>query len=123
MTYLVIQALATAIYKGNIMSLKLQPNMTQNAHDLQICEDYWAYDNKSNFIAHVEAVCRKHNISSHALFKEVAQCFAYLDDVRCDCCGYVCPVQNPADIPYFRSKPNWICEVCEYDMQQAYYSQ
>ena len=28
----------------NMMSVKLQPNMTQNARDLKICEDYWAYD-------------------------------------------------------------------------------
>ena len=102
------------------MSLKLQPNLTQNAHDLKICEDYWAYDNKSNFIAHVEAVCRKHNISSHALFKEVAQCFAYLDDVTCEFCGYICPVEVPADIAYMRSKESWCCEVCEHATWQEY---
>lgn len=102
------------------MSLKLQPNMTQDARDLQICEDYWAYDNKSDYIAHVKAVCLKHEISSHDLFKEVGQCFAYLDDVRCACCGYVCPVQVPADIPYMRSIKGWCCEVCEYANWQEY---
>ena len=122
MTCLAVQALVTVIYKENDMSLKLQLNLTQNAYDLQICEDYWAFNNKSDYIAHVEALCRKYGISTQKLFKEVGQCFAYLDDVRCDGCGYICPVQHPADIPYFRSKSNWICGVCEYDMQQAYYS-
>lgn len=122
MTYLAVQVLATVTYKENDMSLKLQLNLTQNADDLQICEDYWAYDNKADYIAHVEALCRKHDISTQKLFKEVGQCFAYLDDVRCDGCGYICPVEHPADIPYFRAKSTWICGVCEYDMQQASYS-
>ncbi len=38
------------------MTLKLQPNMTQSARDIQICEDYWAYDHKSYYIEHVKAV-------------------------------------------------------------------
>lgn len=102
------------------MTLKLQPNMTQSARDIQICEDYWTYDHKSYYIEHVKAVCLKYNISSHDLFKEVGQCFAYLDDVRCVCCGYVCPVQVPADIPYMRSIENWCCEICEYTTWQEY---
>ena len=62
------------------MSVKLQPNMTQNARDLKICEDYWAYDNKGDYIAHVEIVCEKYEISTQVLFETIGECFAYLDD-------------------------------------------
>ena len=53
------------------MSVKLQPNMTQNARDLRICEDYWSYDNESDYIAHVETVCEKYEISAQVLFETV----------------------------------------------------
>ncbi|ASE27352.2 hypothetical protein [Psychrobacter cryohalolentis] len=96
------------------MSVKLQPNMTQNARDLKICEDYWAYDNKGDYIAHVEIVCEKYEISTQVLFETIGECFAYLDDVRCEYCGYVCPLQIPADIAYMRAKERWCCEVCEH---------
>ena len=96
------------------MSVKLQLNMTQNARDLKICEDYWAYDNEDSYVEHVEAVCRKYSISPHIMFDVIGQCFAYLDDVLCEYCGYVCPLQIPADIPFMRSKESWCCEVCEH---------
>lgn len=96
------------------MSIKLQPNMTQNAHDLMICEDYWAYDNKSGYVDHVRLVCQNYSISPQILFAIVGQCFAYLDDVLCEYCGYICPLEVPADIPYMRSKSSWCCEVCEH---------
>ena len=102
------------------MSLKLQPNMTQSARDLEICEDYWAFDNTADYIAHVEALCRKHGITTQQLFKEISQCFAYLDDVLCNHCGYICTVEVPADIPYMRSIEGWCCEVCEYATWQEY---
>ena len=95
------------------MSVKLEPNMTQNARDLKICSDYWAYDHRSDFIEHVEGVCRKYDISSHILFDTVAQCYACLDDVCCKYCGVFCPVEMPADITYWRSKDSWCCKVCE----------
>ena len=98
----------------NIMSVKLQPSMTQNTRDLNICGDYWAYNNQGDYIAHVKSVCQKYDISSHILFQTVGECFAYLDDVRCEYCGYVCPLQIPADIPYMRAKDSWYCEVCEH---------
>ena len=63
------------------MSVKLQPNMTQNARDLKICEDYWAYDNKGDYIAHVETICEKYEISPQLFFETIGECFAYLDDV------------------------------------------
>ena len=103
------------------MSLKLQPNMIQSARDLEICEDYWAFNNTADYIAHVEALCRKHGITTQQLFKEISQCFAYLDDVLCNHCGYICTVEVPADIYYFRSKSNWTCGICDYNMQQTYY--
>lgn len=71
----------TMVTEENAMSVKLQPNMTQNARDLRICTDYWSYDNESDYIEHVKAVCQKHSISSHVLFETIGQCFAYLDDV------------------------------------------
>lgn len=86
------------------MSLNLQPSMTQSILDLNMCKDYWAYEPTTNYIKHVEYVCYKYGITVQALFKEVAECFAYLDDVTCDFCGYVCPLEVPADIPYMRSK-------------------
>lgn len=98
----------------NIMSVKLQPSMTQNARDLRVCADYWAYDNDNDYIEHVEAVCQKYSISSYVLFEMIGQCFAYLDDVLCEYCGYVCPLEVLADIPYMRSKQSWCCEVCEH---------
>ena len=96
------------------MSVKLQPNMTQNARDLRICEDYWSYDNKGDYIAHVEAVCKKYEIGAQVLFKTIGECFAYLDDVLCEYCGYVCPIEVPADIPYMRAKNSWLCAICEH---------
>ena len=120
MTCLVIQALATAIYKGSIMSLKLQPNVTQNARDLDMCKDYWEYDSTMDYIEHVESVCSKYGVTVQALFKEVSECFAYLDDVTCEFCGYICPVEVPADIAYMRSKESWCCEVCEHATWQEY---
>ena len=62
------RSLAMAATKESVMSVKLQPNMTQNARDLRICEDYWAYDNQGDYIAHVTSVCQKYDISSHSLF-------------------------------------------------------
>ncbi|CAM4129901.1 Ferredoxin [Psychrobacter arenosus] len=121
MTYSVGRALVMVIYKGNEMSLKLQPSMTQSPRDLEICKDYWAYDPTTNYIEHVESVCRKYRMTAPALFKEVSECFAYLDDVRCEYCGYICPVELPADIPYMRSRESWCCEVCEYATWQEYY--
>jgi len=103
-----------AATKENVMSVKLQPNMTQNTRDIKICEDYWSYDNASDYIVHVEAVCEKYEISTQVLFETIGECFAYLDDVLCEYCGYVCPLQIPADIPYMRSKERWCCEVCEH---------
>lgn len=105
------------------MTLKLQPNITQGIQELNMCEDYWAYDPATDYIDHVQSVCHKHSVSTPELFNEIRQCFAYLDDVRCAFCGYVCPVEIPADIPYMQSKDSWYCEVCEYDMQQAQYRQ
>ena len=60
--------LAMVATKENVMSVKLQPNMTQNARDIRICEDYWAYDNESDYIAHVETTCEKYEISAQVLF-------------------------------------------------------
>lgn len=108
------RSLVMSATEENVMSVKLQPNMTQNARDLRICEDYWSYDNESDYIAHVENVCEKYKISTRVLFETIGECFAYLDDVRCEYCGYVCPLQIPADIPYMRSKDSWCCEVCEH---------
>ena len=39
------------------MSVKLQPNMTQSLYYVKMCEDYWAYDNQSDFIKHVKTLC------------------------------------------------------------------
>ena len=100
--------------KEDIMSLRLEPNITQNSRDLKICSDYWAYDNECGFIEHVEGVCQKYDISPHIMFVTVGQCFAYLDDVLCEYCGYVCPLEVPADISYMRAKHSWCCEVCEH---------
>ena len=57
------------------MSVKLQPNMTQNARDLKICEDYWAYDNQSDYVKHVKALCQTYEISPQVLFKTIGECF------------------------------------------------
>mgnify|MGYP007038442187 FL=1 len=57
----------------NIMSVKLQPSMTQNARDLRGGADYWAYDNDKDYIEHVEAVCQKYSISSYVLFEMIGQ--------------------------------------------------
>ena len=96
------------------MSVKLKPNMTQNAYDIRICEDYWAFSNQGGYIKHVNTLCEKYNISSQLLFETIAQCYAYLDDVRCEYCCTVCPLEVPADIPYMRSKDSWCCEICEH---------
>ena len=105
-----------------IVSVKLQPNMTQNAQDLKICSDYWAYENKTDFIGHVEAICQRYNISPHIMFVTVGQCFTYLDDVLCEYCGYVCPLEVPADIPFMRAKESWCCEVCEHALWREHNS-
>ena len=65
------RSLAMAATKESVMSVKLQPNMTQNARDLKICEDYWAYDNESDYIAYVETVCEKYKISPQVLFVSI----------------------------------------------------
>lgn len=98
------------------MSVQLQPNMTQNAHDLKICEDYWAYLNVGgydNYIQHIDRLCQKYEISSEVLHETVAQCYAWLDDVCCEFCGTACHVEVPADIPYMRAKDSYFCAVCE----------
>ena len=59
----------------NTMSVKLQPSMTQNTRELNICGDYWAYNNQGDYIAHVKSVCQKYDISSHILFQTVGECF------------------------------------------------
>ena len=99
------------------MSVQLQPNMTQNARDLQICSDYWAYDNEGGYIEHVEAMCHKYSISPHIMFNAIGQCFAYLDDVLCEYCGYICPLEVPADVPFMRSKESWCCEERYYALE------
>ena len=65
------RTLIMATTEESIMSVKLQPNMTQNARDLRICEDYWAYDNESDYIAHIETVCEKYKISPQVLFETI----------------------------------------------------
>ena len=105
------------VTEENAMSVKLQPSMTQNARDLKVCADYWAYSNNDGYdgyIEHVNALCCQYEISLHVLFETIGQCFAYLDDVLCEYCGYICPLEVPADIPYMRSKQSWCCEVCEH---------
>ena len=103
------------------MGVKLQPNMTQNARDIKICEDYWAYDNQSGFIKHVKALCENYEISSHVLFAIIAQCYACLNDVACECCGTACPIEVPADIPYMRAKDSWFCSICENALWRGNY--
>lgn len=98
----------------NIMSVKLQPNMTHSPYDIKICEDYWAYDNQSGFIKHVKTLCEKYEVNPQVLFETVAQCYAYLDDVVCEYCGYACPIEVPADIRYMRAKDSWLCAICEH---------
>lgn len=102
------------VTKENIMSVKLQPNMTQSTYDIKICEDYWAYDNQSGFIKHVKELCKKYEVSPQVLFETVAQCYVCLDDVVCEYCGYPCPLEVPADIPYMRTKNSWLCAICEH---------
>ena len=72
------RSLAMAATEENMMSVKLQPNMTQNARDLKICEDYWAYDNESDYIAHVETLCEKYEISAQVLFETIGECFVHI---------------------------------------------
>ena len=81
---------------------------------IKATSDKSPYDNESGYIAHVETICEKYEIGAQVLFKTIGECFAYLDDVRCEYCGYVCPLQIPADIPYMRAKDSWCCEVCEH---------
>ncbi len=95
------------------MSVKIQPNMTQNAQDIEICEDYWAYNHNDDYLEYVRILCQQYQISSHVLFETIAQCYACLDDVCCEYCECFCPIEVPADIPYMRSKESWCCEVCE----------
>ncbi len=95
------------------MGLKLRPHLTQNAIDLKLCEDYWAYDNDGGYVKHVKALCEKYEISASILFETIAQCYSYLDDVVCECCGSACPIEVPADIPYMRAKDSWFCAICE----------
>lgn len=95
------------------MSVKLQPNLTQTAWELRLCQDYWSFDNNGGFIRFVNQLCLTYGISAQVLFETVAQCYACLDDVCCNYCGVFCPVEVPADIPYWRSKDNWCCAVCE----------
>ena len=60
-------------------------------------------------------LCEKYEIGAQVLFETINECFAYLDDVLCEYCGYVCPLQIPADIPYnMRAKDSSCCEVCEH---------
>ena len=56
------------IIKENMMSVKLQPNMTQNARDLRICEDYWSYYNQSDYIGHVKTVVAETSPLLSAIF-------------------------------------------------------
>ena len=65
------RSLVMTATEENMMSVKLQPNMTQNARDLRVCEDYWAYDNESDYIAHVETICEKYEISAQVLFETI----------------------------------------------------
>ncbi len=103
------------------MSVKLQPNMTQNAYDIRVCEDYWAFSNQGGYIKHVNTLCEKYNISSPVLFAIIAQCYACLNDVICECCGTACPIEVPADIPYMRAKDSWFCSICENAMWRGNY--
>ena len=76
MTY--YRTLNMSATEENMMSVKLQPNMTQNARDLKICEDYWAYDNKGDYIAHVETICEKYEISPQLFFETIGECFVHI---------------------------------------------
>lgn len=95
------------------MGIRLELGMTQNERDRKICEDYWAYDNKSGFIRHIKSLCKQYRLSSYLLFETIAECYACLDDVLCEYCGTACPVEVPADILHMRSKISWSCTVCE----------
>ena len=44
----------------NIMSVKLQPSMTQNTRDLNICGDYWAYNNQGDYMSPSQILCNCH---------------------------------------------------------------
>ncbi|WP_274904491.1 hypothetical protein [Psychrobacter sp. DAB_AL62B] len=44
------------------------------------------------------------------MFETIAQCYAYLDDVVCEYCGYSYQIEVPADIPYMHAKDSWLCE-------------
>ena len=66
------------VTEENAMSVKLQPSMTQNAQDLRVCADYWAYSNNDGYdgyIEHVNALCCQYEISLHVLFETIGQCF------------------------------------------------
>ena len=114
------RTLATAATEESIMSVKLQPNMTQSPYDIKICKDYWAYNNQSGFVEHVKELCKKYEVSPQILFETVAQCYAYLDDVVCEYCGYPCPIEVPADIPYMRAKVSWLCAICKHALWQKH---
>ena len=98
------------------MSVQLSLNIRQNARDLLICQDYWSFDNNGSYIEHIKAVCHRYDINPYYLCDTVGKCFAYLDDVLCEHCGYICALEVPADIPYMRAKVSWSCEVCEYTL-------
>lgn len=104
------------------MSIKIVLGITQNERDRKICEDYWAYDNKSGFIKHVKLICQKYEISSHILFETIDQCYACLDDVLCEYCGNACPIEVPADVAQMRSVEGWCCAVCEHAMWRQHHS-
>ncbi len=98
------------------MGISIEWSMTQNDWEKRVCEDYWSYDHKINYMDYVHLLCQKYSINAHTLFDTVSQCYACLDDVRCEYCGNACPIEVPADIAYMRAKESWFCAVCEHAM-------
>lgn len=94
------------------MSLKLIHSPIASEATKQLCQDYWSYKNKGDYIAYVKNLCQMYNITPAELFVAISTCHVYIDDVRCQCCDGCCPIEVPADIPHMRSKSFWFCDEC-----------
>jgi hypothetical protein len=94
------------------MTLKMtfSPNSVQS--DIQLCEDYWAYEQDGRYLEHIEVLCRRYYIDYHILFGILAECQVYLVDVHCEYCRRPYQPDVPADVPYIKKQSSWFCEEC-----------
>lgn len=98
------------------MSISLVFHPSLSPLERNICCLYWEYKKNEHYLGyltHVQLVCQQYKIQYQDLFKALSGCYAYLNDVQCQYCGFVAKVEFPADIDYVRNKDKWFCKTCK----------